>query len=125
METTETTKGQVIRLWLAFLSRFVPLGQARLATLGGRGLEAEIWEELGVPRDNGWLIERNRKRGGNLIAEHRYHVHNQLVTFDRILAGYGSAQAVVDGFHLDLCGTFSGQSLADFSQTILWWESPQ
>jgi hypothetical protein len=114
----ETTKEQVIRFFLAFLSRYVPLGQAQLATLGGRGIEAGIWSELGVPSEHGWLIERSRERGGKLIRGHHYQIHNQLGTFDRILAGFGMDHAFIDGFHLDLCGTLSDNAIADFAPVV-------
>jgi len=114
----ETTKEQVIRLFLTFLARYVPLGQAQLATLGGRGLEARIWSELGIPSEHGWLIERNREREGKLITGHRYQIHNQLGTFDRIFAGLGADHAGVDGFHLDLCGTFCNDAIANFAPVV-------
>ncbi len=114
----EATKEQVIRLFLSFLSRYVPIGQAQLATLGGRGLEAKLWSELNVPTEHGWLIERNRQRAGDLISTHRYGTHNQLRTFDRILAGHGEARAYIDGFHLDLCGTMSNAAIQNFSPVL-------
>jgi len=114
----ETTKEQVIRLFLTFLSRYVPIGQAQLATLGGRGLEAKIWSELQVPSEHGWLIERNRERAENLIINHRYGTHNQLRTFDRILAGYGEDRAFIDAFHLDLCGTLCNTAIENFSPIL-------
>lgn len=114
----EATKEQVIRLFLTFLSRYVPIGQAQMATLGGRGLEAKIWSELGVPTEHGWLIERSRERAENLIINHRYGTHNQLGTFDRILAGYGEDRAFIDAFHLDLCGTFCNTAINNFSPIL-------
>lgn len=112
------TKEQVIRLFLAFLSRYVPLGQAQLATLGGSGLEAEIWSELGIPTDHGWLIERSRERNVKLIKNHRYNIHNQLGTFNCILAGHGTDRAFVDGFHLDLCGTLCNKAIGNFESIV-------
>lgn len=114
----EILKAQVIRQFLGFLSRYLPLPQAQLATLGGQGLEAEIWAEIGISHDNGWLIERSRSRGEKLIRAHGYHIHNQLGTFNQILAGcYGENHAVIDGFHLDLCGTF-GPATEDFRNVL-------
>ncbi len=112
-----TPKERVIRLFLGFLSHYVPLSQARLATLGGYGIEAKIWAESGVPPDHGWLIELNRERGGRLIKSHRYKSHNRLGTFHRILNGYGE-DGHVDGFHLDLCGTMSDRVIDDFSPVL-------
>ncbi|KKQ77834.1 MAG: hypothetical protein A3A96_01925 [Candidatus Zambryskibacteria bacterium RIFCSPLOWO2_01_FULL_39_39] len=114
----ESLKGQVVRSFLELVSRYLPLKEAQLATLGGHGLEAKIWSELGIPDGNGWLIERNRKLSAKLIGGHRYRTQNQLGTFDQILAGHGEDHAFVDGFHLDLCGTFSNSTIANFAPAL-------
>lgn len=112
-----TPKEYVIRSFLDFVCRHVPQSEAQLATLGGQGLEAGIWAERGVPSAHGWLIELNRKLGGNLIKNHRYHTHNRLGTFHRILGGLGE-KSLIDGFHLDLCGTFTEKVIEDFSPVL-------
>lgn len=112
------TKEQVIRQFLAFVSRFVPLKQAQLATMGGKGLEAKIWAEQGVPLSHGWLIERSAKHTARLIESHRFRTHNQLGTFHRILSGLEESKSFVDGFHLDLCGTLSVSALRNFSPVL-------
>lgn len=119
MEATNN-KEQVMRLFLSFLLRWVPFGisQAQLATLGGRGWEAKIWSELGVPKDHGWLIERSRKRAARLIAENRYLTQNQLGTFHTILAGLGEDRARIDAFHLDLCGQFCNTAITNFTPVL-------
>jgi hypothetical protein len=104
------SKKIVLNRFLDFVSEFVPLNRARLATLGGHGDEAVVWTERDIPHENGWLIERNRSRGVNLIAKYHYHVQNQLSTFSQILSGFGKEKAFIDGFHLDLCGTFGKNS---------------
>lgn len=114
----ESLKGKVIRLFLEFVSHFVPIGESQFATLGGQGLEAKIWQESGIPPNHGWLIERNRERGGKLITNHRYRTQNQLGTFDRILAGYGDKHAFIDAFHLDLCGTLSNSTITSFAPAL-------
>lgn len=114
----ESLKAQVVRLFLKFASRFVDLSKAQLATLGGQGLEAKIWQEIGVPSDHGWLIERNRERSGKLINSHRYRTLNQLGTLDKIVAGLGEDRSCVDAFHLDLCGTFCNKVIADFASAL-------
>ncbi len=81
-------------------------------------MEAKIWSELQVPSEHGWLIERNRERASNLIINHRYGTHNQLRTFDRILAGYGEDREFIDAFHLDLCGTLCNTAIENFSPVL-------
>jgi hypothetical protein len=114
----KTTKEKVIQIFLNMVNCFVPLARAKLATLGGQGIEAKLWQEHGLPPENGWLIERSRDRARQLIAGHRYRTHNQLQTFHQILAGYGEEQAHIDGFHLDLCGTFGGALVKIFSSIL-------
>ncbi len=110
------TKEQVLNQFLNFVAKFVSLGSARLATLGGNGVEAKVWQERGIPSTNGWLIERSRDKSGNLIATHRYNVQNQLSTFPQTLRGLGHDS--VDAFHLDLCGTL-GEDLTDNAKRVL------
>jgi hypothetical protein len=114
----DTPKEQIIRLFLDFLSRHRPLADARVATLGGQGIEAKIWTESGIPPEHGWLIELNRTRGNRLIENHRYRHHNRLGTFHQILAGQGGPAARIDGFHLDLCGTVTERVIHDFSPLL-------
>lgn len=111
-------KEKVIRLFLGFVSRYISLKQAHLATLGGRGVEAKVWSELGVPKENGWLIERRREQNGKLIRSNQYRTHNQLITFGQILDGHEVEDAFVDAFHLDLCGTFSDKAMLDFRPVL-------
>jgi len=113
-----TPKEQIIRLFLGFLSTHTPLSDARIATLGGKGIEAKIWAESGIPPEHGWLIELNRERGHRLIEDHRYRHHNRLGTFHQILRGQEGANAYIDGFHLDLCGTITDQVIRDFSPLL-------
>src|SRR3989344_104689 len=117
-EVQVTAKERIVRLFLDFVGTFVPLNEARLATLGGEGLEAKMWLELGIPKEHGWLIERSDARMLRLIAESRYRIHNQLSTFARILRGQNGETASIDGFHLDLCGTFGGELLGNFSSVM-------
>ncbi len=100
----KTSKETVIEAFLDFVSRQVPLADARLATLGGRGLETKLWMEKGIPLEHAWLIEHNRRKATVLIAQQPYPVTNQLSSFCHILNGIGETS--IDGFHLDLCGTF-------------------
>jgi hypothetical protein len=113
-----SVKERVVRLFLEMVSQFVALTQAKLATLGGQGFEAKVWNELGVPTDNGWLIERSRERSGQLMARYRYHTHNQLQTFHQILNGYSQDESYIDAFHLDLCGTFCNTSINNFEPVL-------
>jgi hypothetical protein len=113
-----TPKEQVIRLFLGLLSPHVPLAEARVATLGGQGIEAKIWAESGIPPEHGSLIELNRTQGNRLIENHRYRYHNRLGTFCVNLTGQHGAAAQIDGFHLDLCGTVTEQILSDFAPLL-------
>jgi hypothetical protein len=110
-------KSNVLRMFLTFTTRYTPASEARMATLGGEGLEAKVWEQAGIPPDRGWLIERSRRQGRKLIKNHRYRTHNQLGTFSQILKGHGPEMGI-DGFHLDLCGTFDKSVLGTFSSVL-------
>ncbi|MDB5194459.1 MAG: hypothetical protein JWN50_473 [Parcubacteria group bacterium] len=112
----DTPKERILRRFLAFLSRYRSLPEARLATLGGNGTEARLWAESKI--DHGWLIELNRKLRGRLIEEHGYKIHNRLGTFHQILGGYGGDEGIVDGFHLDLCGTMREGIISDFTPIL-------
>jgi hypothetical protein len=112
------TKELILRAFLEFAGGYVPLAGARVATLGGRGIEAKVWSELQIPTDHGWLIERNRARSRSLIGTHRYRTHNQLSTFARILSGHGGPASAIDAFHLDLCGTVTQEALASFGPIL-------
>lgn len=114
----DNLKEQTIRLFLSFVSRFIPLKEAKFATLGGRGLEAKIWKDFGIPPENGWLIERGHETGQKLIVNHCYKTQNQLGTFSKILAGYDNSCRFIDAFHLDLCGTLSNQAMVDFAPVL-------
>lgn len=108
-------KEVIVGKFLDFVGEYVPLREARLATLGGKGMEARVWAEKGIPHDHGWLIERSRERSTDLINDHRYQTQNQLSTFPQILQGHDESHAYIDGFHLDLCGTFTNRVISEFS----------
>lgn len=109
-------KEQVVRSFIRLLEGFIPLKEARIATLGGKGLEAQIWRELGVLPENGWLIERNHERRGKLIRTYRYRIQNHLGTFHQTLAGLGKVH--IDAMHLDLCGTITRNVAADLKSIL-------
>ncbi len=98
-------KERLAHLFLGLITNFRPLLQARLATLGGEGIEAKVWRERGIPPNHGWLIELNHRRANSLIRNHPYRNHNRLSTFAQILQGTDANSAQLDGFHLDLSGT--------------------
>jgi hypothetical protein len=112
------TKGKIISLFLELVGRHVPLGQARLATLGGWGMEAEEWQKAGVLPENGWLIERNKDLRRKLIRRFRYRILNQLRALPQFLAGCETDEASVDAFHLDLCGMLSDSAISDFTPVL-------
>jgi hypothetical protein len=116
----KTLKERIAHRFLEFLSHYTPLPQAQLATLGGQGIEARVWAEVGIPGNHGWQIELNRSRRKELISNGsngKYRSHNRLGTFHKILEGHGD-QGAIDGFHLDLCGTLSDQVIKDFSPVL-------
>lgn len=98
-------KIQVIRRFLQFIASYCSLASARMATLGGEGLEASLWKKAGIDPNHGWLIERARKAGRRLITDHQYHFCSSLISFPRILTSVLGDKAGIDAFHLDLCGT--------------------
>jgi len=112
------TKSIVAIRFLNFVSRYTAIDKAQLATLGGEGVEAAVWAKHGIRAENGWLIERNRGRKASLINGSAYRTHNQLGTFPQILAGYGKERVFIDGFHLDLCGNFSSETIANFAPVL-------
>lgn len=102
-----SNKRRVLAHFLRFALKYVPPQEARIATLGGRGWEAELWREAGVLPEKGWLIERGRKARQKLIRQKAYHLCNNLRSFSRSLSAVEGDQAAIDAFHWDLCGIVS------------------
>ncbi|MEK7115977.1 MAG: hypothetical protein AAB879_01120 [Patescibacteria group bacterium] len=104
-----TPKQTVIQMLISMLSSYVLLGDARVATLGGEGIEAEIWETYGIQPNHAWLVDRSPHRMKNLIRTHAgfRHFQGQLSKFGEILDGQHRSRggAGLDFFHWDLCGT--------------------
>jgi hypothetical protein len=67
-------------------------------------LEAELWKELGIQPDHGWLIERGRTKSRALIAKMGYNLCTSLNVFPKMVASVLGSDGL-DSFHLDLCGT--------------------
>ncbi len=108
------TKARVLEVFLEFVRGYIPLNKAMLATLGGTGLEAKLWQARGIPGEHGWIVERGRQRSLALIrARFPYRYTARLLTFPRVLRAIHGVDAAVDGFHLDLCGTVE-PNLAEF-----------
>lgn len=81
-------------------------GNHHLATLGGEGLEAELWEAKGLKHRNGWLIEASPTRGGRLIKKSRYMLfEGRLEKFRAIFETQEGLKTGLRMFHWDLCGT--------------------
>lgn len=95
----------VIRLLFDFFRSYMSPKDAVIATLGGWGLEATLWKEFEVQKENGWLIERNIDRRKVLIPNFPFHNVNQLGSFPRLFRSVKGEGVGVDFFHLDLCGT--------------------
>lgn len=99
-------KHEILTKFLDFVTSRVPLLEAVLATMGGRGHEMELWKTAGIPSENGWLIERNRRLSAQIIRSRYFRYCANLQSFAGILKTVkGAKNAFVDGFHLDLCGT--------------------
>ena len=112
-------KAGICRLFFdRMLSPHMPLSEAIVMTFGGRGFEPQVWKEMGIQTNHGWLVERNRKLSKRLIQVHRYRIHNELQTLPQILAGHGPGKDHVDATHIDLCGTFSEDAVCDFSPML-------
>ncbi len=101
----DPAKMTVLRHFLTFVAQYLPLQDARLATLGGEGWEAELWLSAGVRPENGWLIEREREASRRLIVESPYRYCPSLGNFPNVVRDAYGDTVGVDGFHLDLCGT--------------------
>lgn len=100
------TKVQVLEALLAFVSRYRPLDQCVVATLGGRGLEAELWLKAGIAGSNGFLIERGRNSSRALLRRNFPYRHtDRLGQFARKLRTLKGQRASLDLLHVDLCGT--------------------
>lgn len=100
-------KQRVLGMLLDLLGAYVSPEDAVLATLGGEGLEAAVWEQAGVCAENGWLVERSRRRMRGLLRGHRayHHFQGNLTGFPKAFRGYHGRHAALDLFHWDLCGT--------------------
>ena len=104
-----SVKLDVLQRWLAFVSHYVSLKEARLVTLGGHGLEQQLWQQYGVPGRNGWVVERGLAARRRFISESPYHYSNSLGGLPSVLRSvYGNGYA--DAVHLDLCGTLESQA---------------
>lgn len=103
-------KLRVAELFLAFVSEYISLGVARLATLGGEGLEAGLWQKIGLPAERGYLIECKRCPGRNLIRRFPFRFCSRLEYFPRMFQSVWGKHQGIDGFHLDLCGTLEASA---------------
>jgi len=111
MFETSGPKHEILKLFLGFVSARIPIADALMTTMGGRGHEAQLWKEYGVQPANGWLIERNRRLSDQIIRERYYHYCASLAAFAGIMRTVkGTRNAYVDGFHLDLCGTLEART---------------
>ena len=100
-----TSKSIIVRLFLEFVLKYTRKVSPILATLGGEGLEASLWSTQGIPPLNGWLIECHGLRARNLIRGYAYRHCDSLQSFPSLYRIQHGSQGI-DGFHLDLCGTF-------------------
>ncbi|OGL66953.1 hypothetical protein A2856_00435 [Candidatus Uhrbacteria bacterium RIFCSPHIGHO2_01_FULL_63_20] len=111
MPSVREPKVAVLEAFLTFVHLFKDLKQVRIATMGGKGAEAQHWKQAGIPGENGWLIERNKSRSTHLVgSDLPYRVHSSLKSLPRVFASIYGPGAVLDAFHLDLCGMLEAQS---------------
>ncbi len=80
---------------------------ALVATLGGRGLEANVWRRMGIKPTNGWLVDRSADRIRGLMRNSQgYHLlQGNLTQFPQIFLSSHGLKTGLDFFHWDLCGT--------------------
>lgn len=107
----DRTKQVILEAVLNFFFTYVRRLQGTFVTLGGQGLEANLWHQSGIPQRNGFLIERNSRRAANLLlATHGYSCSHHLGTFARTLQAQRGSAARIDALHLDFCGQLESQS---------------
>lgn len=97
-------KELVVRKILKWTSAYIPLTEAWCATLGGRGIEARLWQEAGIQPERGILIEKSTKLSRPLIADLSYEYYPRLESFATWWQRNRKGQSL-DLLHLDLCGT--------------------
>lgn len=106
---TQISKRRFLSFLFAELAKAKPIVDAKVATLAGIGLEAEIWASSGIQPNNGWMIDSNPKVIQKLIQKEAEFVwrlyRGQAHSFPEVFrASYGE-EAGLDLFHLDLYGT--------------------
>lgn len=107
----DRTKQVILETVLNFFFTYIRRQQGTFVTLGGQGLEANLWHQRGLPQRNGFLIERNPGRAANLIqATHGYSCSHHMGTFARTLQAQRGAEARIDALHLDFCGQLQSQA---------------
>ncbi len=106
----DRTKQVILETVLNFFFTYIRRQQGTFVTLGGQGLEANLWHQSGLPQRNGFLIERNPGRAANLLqATHGYSCSHHLGTFARTLQAQRGSSARIDALHLDFCGQLDSQ----------------
>lgn len=101
-------KLHILERFMRFVTKRVAAAQLRIASLGGNGLEAEVWAKAGVQRDSAYLIERSRKLSRVLIHGGRFQYTKDLRGFPAIFQALHPDERL-DAFHLDLNGTLLSQ----------------
>lgn len=106
---TQEAKQRFLGFLLGELAKLVQIEEAKVATLAGVGLEAELWAKHGIQPDNGWLVDSNPKAIRKLINKNvdmpwRLY-RGQAHSFPAILKSTYGEEAALDLFHLDLYGT--------------------
>jgi hypothetical protein len=107
MSAKSDAKSVVLQRLLEAMSAYFSIPSAHLATLGGEGLEAGLWNKAGLPAAHGWLIERDPRLIRRLLRSSLgYHVmHSELGRFPKAFQDAVGRETGVSGVHWDLCGT--------------------
>jgi hypothetical protein len=105
-DDADGSKRIVLMRTLDGLFRGISPSKARVATLGGKGIEAGIWDKAGIRGLHGWLIERDPVQLANLREAYgHFRITDSLVRFAETIRKRLGPRAYLDLFHLDLCGT--------------------
>ncbi len=101
----------IARGTLTHLLNLVSVDEAQVATFGGQGIEADVWTEVGIKPENGWLIERSKKAQKALMDRHPFQIScSNLSRFPNGFHEKRGTDAGLDLFHWDLSGTVDGAS---------------
>ncbi len=100
------SKKFVLESFLQFVQKYVSIESMHIGTLGGEGLEANIWMQAGLPQRQGWLVEWDQERQRQLRRAQLsgwFYLCNSLALLPQALGRQIGGRGL-DAFHFDLCG---------------------